>query len=112
VTQRGMKRHVYVRGQKIPVKSGRMETTVGLAFKRTKSDRRPVRRRIVLRRNLKGAKRLSVLVHEMIHQLDIGLAERTVLRLEDGIVQMVEENPELFYELAHRILDAADPAQD
>lgn len=39
----------------------------------------------------------------MIHQLDIGLSERTVLRLEEGIVQMVEENPEIFHELAHRL---------
>jgi hypothetical protein len=58
------------------------------------------KRRIVLRKSLRGVKQLSTLVHEMLHQLDRGLSERTVLRLEVGIVEMVLENPDVFGKLA------------
>jgi hypothetical protein len=104
-----LKRHVVIRGKKVPVKTKRI-SALGYAYKRHKSDRRPVTRRIELHSNLRGAKKLSVLVHEMIHQLDIGLAERTVLRLESGIVEMIEDNPEVFHELADRLNAGEEPA--
>ncbi len=104
-----MNRHVYVRGEKIPVKRRRLRPSAdGRAFKRTKSDKRHVNRRIELERNLRGVAKLSTLIHEMLHQLHIGLAERTILKLESGIVQMVGENPELFHELAHRTIEEGD----
>lgn len=96
-----MTRRVIVRGEKIPVRRRRMVGADGYSYKRTKSDKRQVKRRIELRANMRGARRLVTLVHEMIHQLDIGLSERTVLRLEAGIVEMVRDNPEVFYELAN-----------
>lgn len=76
----------------------------GYAHKRSKSDKRPVRRRIEIQKSLKGHAKMRTLVHEMMHQLHIGLAERTILQLEDGIVQMVEENPEVFHDLVHELI--------
>lgn len=95
-----MKRHVYIRGEKVPVVRKRLRPGhYGSAYKRTKSDRRPCRRRIEIAKHLRGHAKLSTLVHEMLHQLHIGFAERTILRLESGIVQMVMENPEVFQNL-------------
>lgn len=104
------KRHVHVRGKKIVVRSRRLRGCEGMAYKVTRREKengtanpRHEPRRIELRKGIRGVRKLSTLLHEMIHQLDIGLAERTVLRLEEGLVQMVEDNPELFHELAHRL---------
>ena len=91
-----MTRSVRIRGEKIPVERKSLCAADGLAYKRTKSDKRPVRRRIVLRKNLRGVKQLSTLLHECLHQIHIGLSERTVLRLEEALVELVLENPELF----------------
>ena len=93
-----MKRHVYVRGERIPVKQRRFFILEGRAFKPTKKHKH-LKRKIELRRNAKTRTKLVTLVHEMIHMLDHRLSESTVLRLEDGIVQMVEENPEVFSRL-------------
>lgn len=92
-----MKRHVYVRGEKIPVKQRKFYVLDGVAYKRTKSDKRRIERRIELRRGMKARRRLAALLHEMIHQADIGLSERTVLRLEEAFLEMVLENPEIFH---------------
>lgn len=87
----------------MPVKTKKLRGAMGYAYKRGGGDRRQQNRRIELDRRLRGARKLSTLVHEMIHQLDIGLAERTVLRLESGIVEMIEENPEVFHELSRHL---------
>ena len=96
------RKHVLIRGEKVPVKMRALKKSgvVGLAYKPTKGDRRPVRRRIAIEKTMRRHARMRTLVHEMIHQLDMGLSERTVLRLENGIVQMVAENPEVFHELS------------
>lgn len=94
-----MKRHVYVRGEKVPVKQRQFFVLEGRAYKPTKKHKH-LQRKIELRRNSKQVTKLATLVHEMIHQLDHRLSERTVLLLEDGIVQMVEENPEVFSRLS------------
>ena len=91
------KRHVYVRGEKIPVERKKMERFDGLAYKRPKRDRRPVRRRIVIARRLRGVKRLSTLVHEALHIIDMRLSEQTVLRIEEAMVELVIDNPEVFH---------------
>jgi hypothetical protein len=44
-------------------------------------------------------KLLSTLIHEMLHQLDHRLSEKTVLRLEESILELVLENPEVFSRL-------------
>ncbi len=85
-----MTRSVRVRGEKIPVRKRRMSRYDGLAYQTG-------RKKIVLRKGLRGIKQLSTLVHEMLHHLDAGLSERTVLRLEEAIVGLVLENPELFH---------------
>lgn len=105
------KRHVIIKGKKVPVMVRRLVGgALGHAYKRGGGDRQQIGRRIELHKHLRGARRLSTLVHEMIHQLNIALAERTVLRLEEGIVQMVEENPEVFHELADRLAAGDDPS--
>ena len=81
----------------MPVERRKLTAYDGLAYKRTRSDKRSVRRRIVLRKNLRGVAQLSALLHECLHQIDHGLSERTVLRLEEAIVDLVLENPEVFH---------------
>ena len=92
------KRHVYVRGEKIPVKSRRFYVLDGRAYKPTKKHKH-LQRKIELRKGMRGTRKLSTLIHEMLHQMDHRLSERTVLLLEAGIVEMVQENPEVFHSL-------------
>jgi len=40
--------------------------------------------------------RLSTLLHEMLHQVDFGLAEKTILRLEERLLELVIANPKVF----------------
>lgn len=42
---------------------------------------------------------MSTLVHEMLHQMNFRFSERTILRLEEGLMELVEENPEVFRDL-------------
>lgn len=94
-----MKRHVYVRGEKVPVKQRQFFVLEGRAYKPTKKHKH-LQRKIELRRNSKQLMKLSTLVHEMIHLVDHRLSERTVLQLEAGIVEMIAENPETFSKLS------------
>jgi hypothetical protein len=91
-----MPRFVHIRGRAVPVVRRRINGYAGLSFKRAQDDRRPVHRRIELHRGLRGLRQLSVLVHEMIHQMDLRFSERTVLALEAAIMELVLENPEVF----------------
>jgi hypothetical protein len=91
-----MPRVVHIRGRAVPVIRKRLNGYAGLSFKRAHDDRRPVYRRIVLHRSLRGLRKLSVLVHEMIHQSNLRFSERTVLTLEASIMEMILENPEVF----------------
>jgi len=93
-----MKR-VHIKGKSVPVERKAMQRFDGLAYKRSKNDKRPVRRRIVLAKRLRGVKKLSTLVHEMLHMVDHRLSEKTVLQLEDAITEMVIDNPEVFHGL-------------
>lgn len=86
-----MKRHVRIRGAKVPVERRKLKAYDGLAYQSGP------RRRIVLNRRLRGVQQLSTLVREMIHQAHLGFSERTVLRLEESIVEMILENPEVFH---------------
>lgn len=90
-----MKR-VRVKRRAIPVRTRKLSAgTWGQASKHSDG-----KREITLRPGLSGIARLRTLVHEMLHHADFRLGEKTVLALEDEIVQMVIENPELFHELA------------
>jgi|SoiMethySBSTD1v2_1073268.scaffolds.fasta_scaffold25764_4 hypothetical protein len=91
-----MPRVVHIRGRAVPVLRRRLNGYAGLSFKRAQDDRRPVFRHIQLHRSLRGVRQLSVLVHEMIHQIDLRFSERTVLALEAAIVELVLENPDVF----------------
>ena len=104
---RGSKKYVLVRGRRLRVKRRKLARgTAGVVFKRT---------RIEIAPDLRGVWKLSTLVHEMIHELDFRLSERTVLKLEEGLVGLVHDNPELFHELAHALLSEdllKNPAED
>jgi hypothetical protein len=84
-------RRVRIRGVKVPVRRKDLSRRrhIGESFKAGK-------RRIEVADSLRGKRLLSTLVHEMLHQLDHRLSERTILRLEEGIVELVLENPEVF----------------
>lgn len=86
-----MGRRVRIRGTKVPVRRKYMGHLwyIGSSFKKRN-------RRIEVADSLRGKRLLSTLVHEMLHQLDHRLSERTILRLEEGIVELVLENPEVF----------------
>ena len=90
-----MPRHVTIGGKKVPVSRKRWKSLHGRAFKPTKSYP-GLKRRIEVHRNLRGIGLLSTLIHEMLHQLDHRLSEGTVLRLEESILEMILENPEVF----------------
>ena len=98
------KRHVYVRGSKIPVYYRRFYVLEGRAYKPTKKHKH-LERKIEIRKSARPLAKLSTLIHEMLHQLDHRLAESTVLQLEAGLVEMVEENPEVFSDLS-RLLES------
>lgn len=81
------------------MKQRRFYVLEGRAYKPTKKHKH-LQRKIELRKNAGRRMKLITLVHEMIHQMDHRLSEQTVLQLEEGIVQMVEENPEVFSDLS------------
>ncbi len=85
-----------MRGRKIPVKRRRLlPKVVGLAYPPQGQDPGE----IVLEKSLRGRRAMSTLVHEMLHQMNFRFAESTILRLEEGIMELVEENPEVFRDL-------------
>lgn len=85
------RRRVRIRGRSVPVRRSSLSGKgyVGYSWKGKG-------RRIEVDRNLRGVKLLSTLIHEMLHQLDHRLSERTVLQLEEDLVELVLENPEVF----------------
>ena len=90
-----MPRRVRIKGVSVPVRRRKLQDCVGQAFKPTPAHP-SIRRRIELHTSLRGVKLLSTLIHEMLHQLDHRLSEGTVLRLEESILEMILENPEVF----------------
>lgn len=85
-----------MRGRKIPVRRRRLlPKLVGLAFPPQGQDPGS----IVLERSLRGRRALSTLVHEMLHQMNFRFSERTILQLEEGLMELIEENPEVFRDL-------------
>lgn len=86
-----MAKRVRIRGVSVPVKRSALSRKgyIGYSWKGKK-------RRIEVDRNLRGKALLSTMIHEMLHQLDHRLSERTVLELEEGIVELILENPEIF----------------
>lgn len=94
-----MKKTVRVNGRSVDVATRKLRGNVlGRAYVGGK--KRP---RIFLHGKLRSVRRISTLIHEMIHHLDMTLPEAAVLRLEAGIVELVHDNPELFFALAHEL---------
>jgi hypothetical protein len=60
------------------------------------SHKGPRKRVVLVSTRAKGLVALSTLVHETLHQMDHGLSEGTVRKLEKAIVYLVIDNPVLF----------------
>ena len=91
-----MPRRVRVKGRKIPVRRRRLlPKLIGLAYPPQGQDPGE----IVLEKSLRGRRALGTLVHEMLHHMNFRFSEKTILKLEEGLVELVEDNPEVFRDL-------------